>query len=88
MATLRERSRPLERQTNGVAESIKHQVARHAVLILTELEERSGSMLDRDKNFLLWFPEYAAMVRNRFHRKEGHTPYYRVHGERISGWML
>ena len=70
MATLREQSRPHEHQTNGAAESINHHVARHAALILSELEDRVGSPLQRDRNYLLWLPEYAAMVKNRFDKKE------------------
>ena len=33
MPTLREQPRPHEHQTNGAAESINHQVARHAALV-------------------------------------------------------
>ena len=62
MPTLREQSRNHEHQTNGVAESINHQVARHAALIMSELEDRVGTTLERDRNYLLWLPEFPAMI--------------------------
>ena len=88
MPTLRERSKPHEHQTNGLAEIVNHHVARHATLILLELEERAKSTLDRDMNFLLWLPEYAAMIKNRFHKKYEHTPYFRVHSKECHEKML
>ena len=71
MDTLREQSRPHEHQSNGAAESINHQVARHASLILSELEDRIGSPLQKDRNYILWLPEYAAMVKTDMIRKMG-----------------
>ena len=71
MPTLREQSRKHEHQTNGVAESINHQVARRATLFLYELEDRVGTTLEKDRNYLLWLPEYSAMVKIGFTRKMG-----------------
>ena len=53
---------------------------RHAALVLSELEDRVGTTLQKDRNFLLWLPEYSAVIKNRYDKKDEYTPYYKVHG--------
>ena len=84
METLREDTRKHAHQTNGAAESANHQGARHANLIMMELEQSIGETLDRGTDFLLWLREYTAIVKKRFHQKDGQTPHFRFHGNEFN----